>query len=223
MKEFFAKIFAAILSAFKKPAKVEPPPVVKPVESIPVEDTKIIAPKTIDEYTRKYAQAKVKVNHLGEVGRICLKIRAHKDLYDNVHKYTGVPWWAVAAIHSLEGGLDFGTCLHNGERIIGTGEVTTLVPAGRGPFATWDEAAIDALGGHGKHFDKKSWGIGEWLNWLESFNGRGYARRNLDSPYLWSYTTEQRTTGKYIKDGVFDPKAVSKQCGAVAIIKTLLL
>jgi lysozyme family protein len=216
LKQFFS-FFEGVKAPATKPTK----PIDLPKPG-PSEGKVIIAPKTPEDYTIKFNQAKVLPQHLGSAKAIANKIIAAKDMYSRVENYTGVPWYIIAAIHSLESGLNFKSVLHNGEQIVGTGKKTTLVPAGKGPFATWDEAAIDALGGHGAHFNKKDWKIGQWLDFLCRYNGMGYTRRGLDSPYLWSFTSEQRTTGRYIADGVFDPKAVSKQCGCVAIIKTLM-
>jgi lysozyme family protein len=41
------------------------------------------------------------------------------------------------------------------------------------------------------------------------------------TPYLWSFTNHY-TKGKFVADGKFDANAVSKQCGAAAILKLML-
>jgi lysozyme family protein len=48
----------------------------------------------------------------------------------------------------------------------------------------------------------------------------GYKKKGVPSPYLWSYT-DQYQAGKYVADGKYDPTAVSKQPGVVAIMKAL--
>jgi len=66
------------------------------------------------------------------------------------------------------------------------------------------------------------------LDFLEHYNGLGYrngAGRDTTppstSPYLWSMT-DQYTRGKYVRDGVFDPEAVSQQVGAVPLLMLLI-
>jgi lysozyme family protein len=56
---------------------------------------------------------------------------------------------------------------------------------------------------------------------LEKYNGFGYRKRGLATPYLWSFSDRYRQ-GKYVADGVFDPAAVSGQCGAAVIMKRLI-
>ena len=42
----------------------------------------------------------------------------------------------------------------------------------------------------------------------------------VPSPYLWSGTNVY-TRGKFVRDGVYDPNAVSAQIGAVALLKRM--
>ena len=55
---------------------------------------------------------------------------------------------------------------------------------------------------------------------LEKYNGFGYRFKELRTPYLWSYSNLY-SKGRYVADGVFDPNAVSKQCGAATMLKAL--
>jgi hypothetical protein len=52
---------------------------------------------------------------------------------------------------------------------------------------------------------------------LERYNGLGYASRGLPSPYIWS-GTDQYKSGKYIRDGVYDPNAVDRQLGCAGLL-----
>lgn len=145
----------------------------------------------------------------------CDKVLKNKARYQAVAAEAGCPWHVVAAIHLLESSLNFAGVLHNGEKIVGTGKKTKLVPAGRGPFATWEASAIDAL------LSKDSKKVNPWnaentLDFLERYNGLGYRRRGIPSPYLWSFTSVY-TKGKYVADGKFDASAVSKQVGCCAL------
>ena len=158
-----------------------------------------------------------------ELQRISDKIKANSKLYKDVQKATGVPWQMVAVIHLREAGeQDIGRwqcVLHNGEKIVGTKRRTKLVPAGRGPFATWFDAAVDAL--KQKDFEKiNSWPISRILWALEPYNGYGYRNLGLRSPYLWASTNHQQK-GKYIKDHVFDPNVMDQQIGCAALLKFL--
>lgn len=43
---------------------------------------------------------------------------------------------------------------------------------------------------------------------LERFSGIGYAARGVPSAYVWS-GTDQYVSGKYVRDGVYDPDKVT--------------
>jgi lysozyme family protein len=149
------------------------------------------------------------------------KIRANRARYEAVSAKTGVPWDVIAVIHYREASCNFASVLHNGQKIVGTGRKTTLVPAGRGPFSTWEQAAIDALINCHPYLGKnKDWLIDNTLDLLEGYNGLGYRKKGLPSPYLWA-GTDQYTKGKYVADGRFDPNHVDTQLGVAAILIAL--
>ena len=56
-----------------------------------------------------------------------------------------------------------------------------------------------------------------WRNTMAS----GIASRKLRTPYLWSFSSLE-SKGRYVADGVFDPNAVSNQCGAATMLKALI-
>lgn len=180
-------------------------------------------PVTPEEYLEKYKAAKINADKVAVSKAIADKLAKYKDThYQPVGDVVGCPWWVVACIHNQECGEDVGVfkaVLHNGEKIVGTGKKTTLVPKGKGPFATWNDAAINALGGPGKMKGKAS-DIGTALAFLERYNGMGYRAKGVPSPYLWSYT-DQYVKGKYVADGKYSATAVSKQSGVAAIMKSL--
>jgi lysozyme family protein len=149
------------------------------------------------------------------------KLVAAKARYGRVAAATGVPWFVVAVIHQRESSGDFRGILHNGERIVGSGRVTTRVPKGRGPFASWEAAAQDALTDcHPYAARNTDWSLGGTLLLLERYNGLGYFSRGLPSPYLWA-GTDQYVRGKYVRDGVFDATAVDGQLGCAALLMAL--
>ena len=110
---------------------------------------------------------------------------SNKARYVGVEIETGVPWMMIAAIHRRESDCDFDTYLGNGEPL---DEVTTLVPAGRGPFDTWEEGAIDALTYDGLT-EVPDWRLEKMIFYSEKYNGVGYHNKGLPSPYCWAGTT----------------------------------
>jgi hypothetical protein len=95
------------------------------------------------------------------------------------------------------------------------------VPSGRGPFASWEDAAVDALVDCAPYAARnKDWSVGSTLTKLEEYNGLGYAARGLPSPYIWS-GTDQYKSGKYVRDGVYDPDAVDSQPGCAGLLKAM--
>lgn len=149
-----------------------------------------------------------------EIAADVIIMNRNKEKYKAVEARTNVPWYFIACLHAREASLNFKTCLHNGDPLPGP---TTHVPRGRGPFDSWESAAVDALKLDG--LDKiKDHEIPTLLQAAEKFNGMGYKKRGLLSPYVWSYTTHYER-GKYVADGKFDPNAVDRQIGVAAYLK----
>jgi len=146
------------------------------------------------------------------------KITANKAAYMPVQLQTGVPWFFVGLLHMRESGLNLETYLGNGQSLH---QVTTAVPAGRGPFTSFAAGAIDALTLQG--FTKiKDWPVSRILWAAEVFNGQGYFARGINSPYNWSYTNLY-TSGKFTNDGVYDSSAVDSQCGVASALGSLIV
>lgn len=136
---------------------------------------------------------------------------------------TGVPWWLVGAFHHMESNCDPLAYLGNGQRIIGTGRKSTIVPIGRGPFKTFQAGAIDALKLKGLH-KVKSWEIGNTLKIGEQYNGTGVLKYHPreNTAYLWARTSINDGTGKYVKDGKWSESAnADGQVGLAAVLKQL--
>lgn len=149
------------------------------------------------------------------------KIEANRSRYEPVAEATGVPWDVIGVIHYRESSGNFAGVLHNGDKVIGNGKKTTSVPKGRGPFSTWEEAAIDALMNCAPFLGKNTdWSISTTLDKLEAYNGLGYRNKGLPSPYLWA-GTDQYVKGKYVADGKFDPNHVDQQLGVAPILMKL--
>lgn len=144
------------------------------------------------------------------------KIIAAEDRYRKVQAATGVPWFFIGALHMREDSCSFAGVLHNGDRIIGTGGLTTHVPAGRGPFSTWEESAVDALKLKNLH-RVQDWSVARMLYSAEVYNGLGYVSHGVNSPYVWAGTNQEQR-GKYISDHNWDPNADDAQLGVAAVL-----
>nr|QIP10973.1 hypothetical protein HAV00_20820 [Bradyrhizobium symbiodeficiens] len=154
-----------------------------------------------------------------EAANIALRLYKAKARYQAVERETGVPWPAIAVIHERESSQDWRASLAQGDP---WSRVSVHVPAGRGPFASWEAAAIDALVKCPPYLARhRDWSIAAALTALETYNGIGYAARGLPSPYLWSGTNQYRA-GKYVRDGVYDPGKVDPQLGCAALMVALM-
>lgn len=173
-------------------------------------------------YAKLWQQAILTPARRAAAEKVARRILLNRGRYEAVAAKIGHPdiWPLIGALHDREAGGSFGGVLHNGEHIIGTGRKTRLVPPGRGPFSSWESAAVDALTMPAHAFHRiKDWPIERWLYEAERFNGWGYFGR-IRSPYVWAGTTLQQR-GKYVRDGVFDPGAWDSQLGVAAVLKAI--
>lgn len=174
-----------------------------------------------DEYCASYDACQVQAGRQANVNFYVSCLLKFKPTYQNVvAELNGIPWQFVGITHGMEAGFDFSRHLHNGDLLTDrTQRVPKNRPAAGNPPFTWSESAIDALMLKALHQVEK-WSLQRTLYELERYNGFGYRRRALPTPYLWSFTNLYQK-GKYVRDHEFDPEAVSKQCGAAAILKGL--
>lgn len=141
-----------------------------------------------------------------------------KSHYLSVEAKTGVPWFVIAVIHEREASQDWSRSIAQGDP---WNRPSVHVPAGRGPFNSWEDAAVDALCNCEPYAAKnKDWSIGPTLTKLEEYNGLGYAARGKPSPYIWS-GTDQYVSGKYVSDGVYDPAVVDHQLGCAGLLMAM--
>src|SRR6266849_2922798 len=144
---------------------------------------------------------------------------AAKARYQFVAEKTGVPWFFIAVLHERESSQNWNASLAQGDP---WNKVSVHVPAGRGPFMSWQDAAIDALVNCSPHAARnKDWSPGALLTLLEEYNGLGYASRGLPSPYVWA-GTDQYKSGKFVRDGVFNPDAVDGQLGCAGLLLAMM-
>jgi lysozyme family protein len=179
-------------------------------------------PDLAQEYQSCFDRCRVREEFRGNVEYYLKRLRQGQPSYQMVENEMGVPWPFVGIIHAMECGFNFAGHLHNGDPLTSR---TVQVPKGQPktgtPPFTWLQSALDAL--RLKKLDQvEDWTVPRMLYLLEAYNGFGYRKRAVASPYLWSFSNLY-TQGKFVKDGKFDPNAVSKQCGAGLILKAVLV
>ncbi len=113
--------------------------------------------------------------------------------YQAVSNKTGVPWQVIAVIHEREASQKWDRSLAQGDP---WNKKSVHVPKNRGPFNSWEDAAAI----------------------LEKYNGLGYFRKGVPSPYIWA-GTDQYVKGKYVADGVYSATTVDTQLGVAGLLK----
>lgn len=137
---------------------------------------------------------------------------------------TTIPWWFIGVVHMMEGGLDFGTHLHNGDPLTAR---TVSHPAGhpaviQGLPIDWVYSAKDSI--VYERLDKVTdWSLPSVLYHWHRYNGisNEYKRRRIPTPYLWS-GTQHYIKGLYTSDHHFEADKVSKQIGAAVLLRALI-
>ena len=171
------------------------------------------------QYQNLFSTCVVNPARVGEVNRIVARIMPNQARYHAMAGQLGIPWCFVALVHNMECGLNFNRHLHNGDPLTAR---TVQVPAGRPPVGqppfTFEQSATDALTYQG-FANLSDWSLPAILYRLEAYNGFGYHYRTppINTPYLWGFSNHY-TRGKYVKDHVFDPNAVSTQCGSAVLL-----
>lgn len=182
-----------------------------------------------NEYLNNWTNCQINSTYNSALNQCADKTKANRQIYEEVSKEIGVPWYVIAVIHSMESNSNFKTHLHNGDPLTAK---TVNVPKDRpkegSPPFDWKDSAIDALSYDGAT-GIQTWDLPTIFWFLEGFNGWGHrtgAGQNTTpkyrSPYIYSGTTYYEK-GKYVKDGSdgFDPNFVSKQVGCMAQLKEL--
>ena len=168
------------------------------------------------QYAKWWDTMTVRASRQKEFDALADKILAHKGRYQAVEKRIGVPWYLIAVLHLRESACNFLTYLGNGQSL---NKRTTIVPKGRGPFASFEDGAVDALRIDGLS-TVHDWRLEKILYYCEIFNGTGYDAKGLPSPYIWGGTNIQRP-GKYVRDGVFSRNVIDPQPGCAPILRAL--
>ena len=176
---------------------------------------------TFKGYSKLWDEAEIKDARKDELLRIADKSIRNKERYRSVEQKTGCPWYVIAAIHMRESSQNFQAHLHEGSPLTAR---TRNIPKGRpktgNPPFSWEESAIDALTVPPHDMRQVGrWSVERMLYELEKYNGWGYMGKG-NSPYVWAGTTNYRS-GKYVRDGLYDPTHVDTQQGTAAIIKMI--
>jgi lysozyme family protein len=174
-----------------------------------------------EEYQGYFDECVVRPEFQPNVDYYVKRLRQGQASYRQIESELGIAWPFVGLIHAMECGFNFYGHLHNGDPLTAR---TVHVPKGRPaspePPYTWMQSALDAL--RLKKLDQVTdWSVPHMLFLLEGYNGFGYRRRGVPTPYLWSFSNIYER-GKFVLDGKFDPDAVSKQCGAALMLKAIL-
>lgn len=148
------------------------------------------------------------------------KMVAAKERYKRVADIVGCPVALVAIFHCRENASDLGkfdSYLGNGQPL---DKKTTIVPKGRGPFASWEEGAVDALRYDG--IDKvDEWSEERMLYEAEKYNGFGYRPKGVQSPYVWSGSSHYNG-GLFYADHKFSYEKKDGNLGAFVLYSLLV-
>jgi lysozyme family protein len=172
------------------------------------------------EYVDQWQRMSILPARASQFQEAATRLLRSKTRYQAAERRTGVPWFLIAAWHERESSQDFTRQLAQGDPL---GEVSHNEPSGRGPFATWEESAYDALVTL-KHLDKvTSWPVEQLAYRSEQYNGPGYRNHGVPSAYLWAGTNIY-LGGKYVHDGPsgWDPTFMDPQPGVMPLIHTMM-
>lgn len=198
------------------------------------------------EYQWLWEQLKAEGKKLASAKKAAQVAIDNRARYETVAEATNAPWFSIAVIHYREASQSWNGCLHNGDP---WNKVTQHVPAGRGPWKSWDDAAVDALQFEG-YANLHDWTLGDVFRRLEGYNGFGYRaggvknftchrQRNRagnfdgiyhgsmqdttprnSSPYVYNGTPFYEK-GISIEDHSFYPEAVDDNVGVMFFLKVL--
>ncbi len=185
----------------------------------------VLTPELRAEYARLFATAEVMPLRRPEIEHVVERVASGRERYAAVGDPLRIPWYFVGLLHSMEADSDFTRHLHNGDPLE---HKTVHAPSGRPvnwPPLGWDHkwwemSARDALI-YDRFHRWHDWSPAGTLYSLELYNGLGYRKHQIPSPYLWA-GSQHYTAGKYIADGVFSRTAVSRQIGAGVVLRRLV-
>jgi lysozyme family protein/peptidoglycan hydrolase-like protein with peptidoglycan-binding domain len=170
------------------------------------------------EYADDWARMTIAAAHADEIDSYASHVAMpNKARYQAAVAGTNVPWWFVAIIHMRESGGNFSKNIHNGQAL---GQVTTIEPLGRGPFASFEASVHDWIAL--KALDHiASWPLERAAYQCELNNGMGYRNKGVPSAYLWSFSNIYQG-GKYVSDHVWSATATDQQCGTMPLLRKMM-
>jgi lysozyme family protein len=184
-----------------------------------VPDRDLIMTHQADALLPEYAKLlpMMRVTNSGLINPVAAKLVSiyRNGQYGAVPQKTGIPLLFIAPSFEREASSNFSRSPAQGDR---WDRPSVNVPRGRGPFDSWEDAALDAY--HLNRLDQV--GAANWTWPLlcyygELFNGEGYRDYyHMRSPYLWGGTNLQQI-GKYTSDGKFDAGHFDTQPGIVPL------
>ncbi len=178
----------------------------------------------VNGYANMWEKCVIDPKDKGTVDVVVERIMNQKARFVEASQMTGAPWWWIAGIIYREADLDLRCYLGNGEKL---NHVTTLVPKGRGPFASFALGCVDALtiqqvnGVPLINLPSEAWTIEFALFAAEELNGEGYGLHNENSPYVWAGTNLEQP-GMFTSDHGYDATARDTRLGMAAIIIGLM-
>ncbi len=214
---------AAASTGITPPVDVAPPPLPDPPEvAVPDSPQRSIRFADLrDEYRALFRTAQLRPDREAMAQWHGAALRRARPRYEAVSAAVGVPWYFIGTIHALEASFNFRAHLHNGDFPLSAR--TRQVPAGRPlrwlPPSDWESSASDAMRLMG-FAGQSDWTLERTLHRLEAYNGFGYRRLGVPTPYLWSFS-DHYDRGKFVADGRFSATARSQQCGAAVMLKLL--
>lgn len=150
--------------------------------------------------------------------------KAARQIFANGNRFiragqaTGVPWAFIGALDMRESDNDPRAALGQGDP---WSRVSTHVPKGKGPFSSWEDAAVFYIGYDGLDEPPAPYDM-TVVCWLgEKFNGFGYRNHGINSPYLWAGTNHYER-GKYVADGAWSSSAVDQQMGIIPVLAAMV-
>jgi lysozyme family protein len=199
-----------------------PSPPVKGAQPGHEPETKVVGRAVGLQADRWYA-AKIKPVWRDSINKAVMLYERTQERYKTVERKRsdGVPAPIIFCLHMRESDNSFRAHLHEGSSLQ---HRTRYVPKGRLPAPKeppyqWEVSAEDAV-----YVADKLQGQWKDLKWsidrIESYNGLGYRKLGVPSPYLWSGTDIYKS-GKYVSDGRFNRDAVDQQLGIVAVLKRM--
>ncbi len=161
-------------------------------------------PVTTPQFSYNFTE-KLSARQQGELSSFKQNWQKNQSRYQAVAEKTGVPAQLIAAIHWRESGGNFSRRLQDGGSL--------------GNFSNWEESAIYILKDRASSLNVND--INSWYDFAENYNGLGYRKKGVASPYVWAGTSNY-SSGKYVADGVYDAGYVDQQLGVAVMLKSLM-